>query len=306
MSRPSFAARIGVVILLVFATTALAGTLLKPAVDALIGVSDTIAHHTRFDPETGTYDFGRVFRRVFMLAALVVVVSSRKWLGRVEMLGTGRADARWRLLGTGFAAGVVSWLAFAACLVVAGRRGIAVDLSQGFLGDVAVALIASLVVGLIEEWALRGYLLGGLRREWPALPAVLAASALYSVLHFLKTPVQVERGFDPLVGVTTLIEHFRALGAPGVPAGFVGLLLVGVVLSYAYLWTRSLPFAIGLHAGWVFLMQTEGHFVDGPTGQGAMYGRGGVLAGWFGWGFLLAMLPLLYAGARALRPRAGR
>lgn len=294
----SFAARMGVVILLIFVSTALAGTLLKPGVDALVGASDWVALKLRYDAVSDSYDFGRVLRRVFMLMALVVVLSTRKWLGTVELLGMRRVDRRGRFALAGFAAGVVSWLLLVSALVVAGRRGIRIDQPDGFLFSITAAFAGAVLVGFIEELALRGYVLGGLKREWPVLPAVFATSSLYSILHFLRTPTRFERGFDPLAGFTTLAEHFGALANPGVIWGFIGLLLVGVVLSYAYLWTRSLPFAIGLHAGWVFLMQTEVWFVDGPTGTRAIYGPGGILTDEFGWGFLMLVLASLFLVTR--------
>lgn len=303
MDRPSFAIRIGLVVLLAFGATVVLAGVVKPGLDRLIAASDVVAHSVRFDPTTGSYDFGRVFRRLFMVTTLAVVVLARRWLGRVPMMGTRRGDGRAVFLASGLGAGVVSWLVFVTLLAALGRRSLGLTDLEGWVGGVAAAVPAALLVGLVEEWALRGYLLGGLRREWPVVAAVLATSALYSLLHFLKAPVRVEPGFDPWVGAVTLGEHFRALAGPGVPAGFVGLLLVGVVLSYAYLWTRSLWFAVGLHAGWVFMMQTERYFVNGPTGQRAMYGEGGLLAGWLGWGFLLATLAVLFAATRGLRKR---
>ena len=68
---------------------------------------------------------------------------------------------------------------------------------------------------------------------------------------------------------------------------------------------RSLSFAVGLHAGWVFLMQTERLFVEGPTGQRAIYGEGGLLAGWPGWSFLLITLAALRLGTSWSRTRGG-
>lgn len=302
MERRSFAARVGVVLVLAFAATVAVAPAIKPAVDLLVHVSDTVAHAVRFDSDAGTYDFGRVFRRLFMLTALCVVIGARRRLGHVPIMGIGRDAPRWRFLASGLGAGVFSWLVFTVTMVVVGHRGFGLEGGEGWLGGVAVALVAGLLVGMVEEWALRGYLLGGLGRQWPTPVAVLATSALYSFLHFLKAPVHVDAGFDPWVGAVALGEHFRALGEPGVPAGFLGLLLVGVVLSYAYLWTRSLWFAIGLHAGWVVMMQSERYYIDGPTGQRALYGEDGLLAAWPGWLFLLATLVLLFVATRGLRP----
>ena len=76
------------------------------------------------------------------------------------------------------------------------------------------------------------------------------------------------------------------------------LSLLGMLLAYAYLWTDSLPFAIGLHAGWVFLVMTPGLLLREPTGIEWLYGEQGVLAGAVGWTLLLLMIPLLRAWTR--------
>jgi membrane protease YdiL (CAAX protease family) len=95
------------------------------------------------------------------------------------------------------------------------------------------------------------------------------------------------------VGVQALVAHLRPLGRPEVFFPFVGLLLLGAVLAYAYLWTDSLPFAIGLHAGWVFLVMTAGLLLREPTGIGWLYGKQGVLARPVGWTLLVFMFPML-------------
>ncbi|MFQ5532997.1 MAG: type II CAAX prenyl endopeptidase Rce1 family protein, partial [Candidatus Methylomirabilales bacterium] len=105
--------------------------------------------------------------------------------------------------------------------------------------------------------------------------------------------VPVTIGHDLDVGLGALLAHVRPLVQPAIVFPFVGLLLVGVVLAYAYLWTNSLPFAIGLHAGWVFLGKIDGLLIRERTGIPWLYGEQGVLAGAVGWIFLLLMLPLL-------------
>jgi uncharacterized protein len=47
--------------------------------------------------------------------------------------------------------------------------------------------------------------------------------------------------------------------------GMIGLLLIGIVLSYAFLRTGTLYLSIGLHAGWVISIKTVRVFGDYQT-----------------------------------------
>jgi membrane protease YdiL (CAAX protease family) len=158
---------------------------------------------------------------------------------------------------------------------------------------VGLALAAGLLVGVIEETIFRGFLLGGFLQDRSRLAAVLLSSSLYSAAHFLRGKVPVTSGSDLGVGLRALFAHVRPFTQPMILFPLIGLLLVGVVFAYAYLWTNSLPFAIGLHAGWVFLAKIDGFLLQGQTGVEWLYGKQGVLAGALGWIFLLMMLPLL-------------
>jgi hypothetical protein len=44
--------------------------------------------------------------------------------------------------------------------------------------------------------------------------------------------------------------------------GLIGLLLIGIVLSYAFLRTGTLYLAVGLHAGWIISIKTVRVFGD--------------------------------------------
>ncbi len=290
MTPPSFAARCGLAIAGVFLITALVSPLVKLLTDRLVS-QEAIAATLHLELTDGTYDFGRVFRRLFLLVALAVFVLARRWLGPVTIRGmrAGTGRVRWLLLG--LLGGAGSLVLFQGVLVAVGAIAPAFTPPEDWAGRLALALVAGLLVALVEEAALRGYVLGGLVPEWPRTAAVLATSALYSVLHFLKARVPTPLGWDPLIGLDTLGAHLGAAFRPGVLLPFVGLLLVGVVLSYAYLWSGSLPLAIGLHAGWVFVLAIDGWLLSEPAG--GRYGPQGILADPRGWAFLLLVLVLL-------------
>lgn len=299
-----FSTRVFTVVLVTFLVTVAIAPLLKGTLDWVLGIWPQTADllHLRLDGEQ--YDFGRAFRRMFMLCAVVSVLLFRRWLGPVAIHGIDRDSRPVRRLGIGLLVGIVSWCVLLAVLVAAGIRSWGVELPADWVVRIGLALVAALLVGLIEETALRGYLLGGLLRDWPVIAAVLLSSGIYSLAHFFRAgmPVRVG-GWDPGIGLEALVLHFRQLGRPGVLLGFVGLLLVGVVLAYAYLWTRSLPYVIGLHAGWVFLMMIDGFLFSGPPVRMLMFGERGPGAVLLLCGFLLLMLAILYLGLRRFAPK---
>jgi membrane protease YdiL (CAAX protease family) len=290
---PSFGALILLLLVGSLLLTALLAGLVKPGVDALVRSSESVADALKADPGTGLYDYGRVYRRLGMLVVLVVAVAMRRRLGAVRILGFGRDDARLRRYAAGLVAGLITWSAFIGSLVLLGRKTIELRAPDGLAGLLLGSAVSAVIVGLLEETVVRGYLIGGLRRTWPLQGAVLASSALYSLLHFMRATYEVGPGSDPWAGFRTLGAHLRAL-RPELAGGFVGLLLLGVVLACAYVWSRSIPFAAGLHSGWVFLIMIEKTYLVERAGTRGLYGEGGILAGPLGWLFLLLVLAGLY------------
>jgi uncharacterized protein len=97
-----------------------------------------------------------------------------------------------------------------------------------YLGFVAWTLLFFGIAAAFEEVIFRGYPFQVLVEWIGAWPATLIASALFSALH-AQNP-----------NITAL--------------AFVNIFLAGVLLSVAYLKTRSLWFATGVHVGWNWTM----------------------------------------------------
>ncbi len=98
------------------------------------------------------------------------------------------------------------------------------------IGSVLIGLLTFLAVGWTEELMFRGYLLQNLEEGTNLFWALVISSAFFSVGHFLNP----NRTWTALVG----------------------LLLAGLFLAFAYLRTRQLWLAIGLHIGWNFFEGT--------------------------------------------------
>jgi membrane protease YdiL (CAAX protease family) len=116
---------------------------------------------------------------------------------------------------------------------------------------------------------------------------------IYSMLHFFKADVFVSTGFQPLVGFVTIAQFFKPIFfefIKNLPA-IIGLFLVGVVLSYAFIKTKSLYLSIGLHAGMVFMMKTDALFlVRVREKQEWLFGDSDLVTGVLVWSLLIFIL----------------
>ena len=167
------------------------------------------------------------------------------------------------------------------------------------LGKAIAALVGGLLIGLLEEIFFRGALYGAIRRQSGLRSAVVWSAALYALLHFLK-PHDLPPGvpFDwagtraMFAGVFTAVLDWRHLDS------MLALFLVGVFLALVRERAGHIAWGVGLHAGWVFVIQLSRKLTDSdPTaGLGFLAGRydgviGLLAAAWIGllaWAFWAA------------------
>jgi len=165
------------------------------------------------------------------------------------------------------------------------------------------ALLAALAVGLLEEIFFRGLIFKGLLEDWRPPGAFLAANLFYSLLHFVKPSQRITlSGIDPWAGLRHLGYCFEPFLEPSeLLPGIFGLLLVGIVLSYAFLRTGSLYLSIGLHAGWIFGLKGMRIFGDYRRGDlGWIFGSSEpkILSGVATWIGILAVGVILHCATR--------
>ena len=133
--------------------------------------------------------------------------------------------------------GVVGGFIFLCALAAAVFQGWAkIDMSAAGLSMAAMALgaVGSILAAAGEEVMLRGYVLQELMGKFPTAASVIASSLFFTALHA-----------GALIG-----NEMAAIGA-------LNIFLASVMLSLAYLATRTLWLPIGIHAGW--------NFVQGPV-----------------------------------------
>ncbi|MEX2583785.1 MAG: type II CAAX endopeptidase family protein [Gemmatimonadota bacterium] len=166
------------------------------------------------------------------------------------------------LIGIGFGGVLIG--AAVLLLLLTGAAGFAPDAGSipGYLFFVAWTFLFFAIAATWEEAIFRGYPYQVLVEWIGAWPATLLASALFAFLH----------GQNPNVTSLALANIF----------------LAGVLLSFAYLRTRSLWFATAVHLGWNWGMATlfdfpvSGLVFDTPLYTGVPLGNDWWTGGPFG------------------------
>ena len=231
----------------------------------------------------GDVSFQRYFNRAVLIAALVLLWPAVRSLRIKGWRDLGiEPDARWRrhaLAGFAIGAGLVA--AMALVYVPLGFYRWKAQLPWGKLPSLA---LSALTVAVIEECLFRGAILGLFRRALRPFTALACVTAIFSILHFLKPDDDFAIARVGWLSGFTLLPHtFHQFAEPmTVLAGFTTIFVLGWVLGYATLRTRSLWMPIGLHAGVVFVKMSFAKFTK----------RDGELLPWIGSELQIGLVPV--------------
>ena len=248
----------------------------------------------------GSYDFGKVLRRIILGVAILIIFLFRKplMINSLSTIGIKHTSGWWEHLQMGFFLSTGIFILYTSFLFITGIKILQVDAKS--LGDLffqlfKILLIAGLV-GCIEEIFFRGFIFQSFLRDMHTVSAVCASSLFYSLLHFFKVKLLVSPGIHPFIGFIVVYQSFKNIivNFTTILPSVIGLFLVGVVLSYACLRTKSLYLAIGLHAGWIFLIKSNILLFDHVgTNFRWLFGDSKVVTGVLGWGLLIVTLFLV-------------
>jgi membrane protease YdiL (CAAX protease family) len=252
------------------------------------------------DYKDGMYDFGKVMRRILMLVALIVFVFFGRSLKIATLISSAIRPRHgfFRQFLFGFLMAGISLLIYYSLAILFGAWMIHVDYnSVGIIvSKIIKYVLLGCLIGFIEEAFFRGFILQSFMENMSLPVAVCTCSLIYSLLHFFRADVPVATGFQAFVGFTTMIQFFKPLVFQFIRhlPSIVGLFLVGAVLSYAFIQTKSLYLSIGLHSGWVFMMKADGLFLDRIRGMREwFFGDSQMVTGILIWFFLLCIFVII-------------
>lgn len=252
----------------------------------------------------------RLMGRLAQVFILLGIWPLLAWLGVLERAALGYGVAArtwWRAAGWGWLAGVAILLVLVLTLLALGIR--VPDAHErhwtALLQRCAQALFGGALIGLLEETFFRGALFSAIRRRDGASAAMLWSSALYALLHFTK-PGELPAGvaFDwggslQMVAYTFVdLFQWRHLDS------LVALVLAGLLLALVREWSGHIGWCVGLHAGWVLVIQLGRTLTDGNP-DSPLAGLVGDYDGTIGWlaAFWLGLLCLGAGIALAARRR---
>ena len=200
-------------------------------------------------------DFARYFNRAILFAAILWLWPFLRWAGvRMDELGLERNRYRWQDAAIGFMLASSLLLVMGFVFVNVGRFASVKDAALGeVLGG---ALVAAICVALLEEWFFRGGLFSLLLRTLKPMTALIFLSGFFAIVHLLQPPDEAAIGAEAVnagSGFWMIGQIFAKFGsARFLLAEGATLFVVGLILGWARLRTRSLWLSMGLHAGWVF------------------------------------------------------
>lgn len=261
-----------------FAATILFGVLAAPL---LFWGAQALAARGIF-PALAQFDFESFFHRALMLGAFVFLWPLLRWLGIKGRDDVGLApNPHWlRDLGLGF---LLSGLPVLLCEIVLIQLGVYSVKARPDWLEVAKIVPTAMIVPILEELLFRGLFLGVLLRAFRPWTANVISAAIFSIVHFLKAPDDTNTVVHWSSGFISLAHSFDQFTEPMlVLAGFSTLFVIGVILAFARVETRSLWIPIGLHSGWIFFSMSFGKVAR----------REFIALPWLGKNLLVGLIPL--------------
>jgi membrane protease YdiL (CAAX protease family) len=261
-----------------FIAIVLGGALLAPI---LFWSAQALAAHGVF-PFLVKYDFDTFFHRAILVAAVLLLWPLLRVSNVRGLADLGLApNPHWaRDVASGVMLSVIPLLFCGALLIAWHVYSIRHVFVWPKFGKVVLAAIC---VPFIEEMFFRGIVLGILLRTGRKLLSVVAVSALFAAVHFLKGSEWEPPMVTWTSGFQSIGDAVAGFGDPMmVLAAFATLFLIGCILADARVLTRSLWLPIGLHAGWIF-----------ASGVFSWLARRQIIAlPWLGKNLLIGIIPL--------------
>lgn len=193
--------------------------------------------------EAKPFHFLKIASRCLTISLFVVLIFYCYKYEKRSILSYGldKNPLNTRLLVGGFLFGVLSMIVLISVNLYFNHSIISINhLPKRFFGDLFFQLLIVFIIGFFEEWFFRGFVLQTLMEDLSILKSILVTSLFFAATHFIR----------PVSNWYLLIPEF------------FGLFLIGIILANAVVYTRSLYFSIGIHAGWVYIVKLDKYFIN--------------------------------------------
>jgi len=212
----------------------------------------------------GEIEFHKLAGKTFHVVAALSLWPLARMLGPSarEVLGWNLPVRRFlRDLAAGFLLGVAILSMLTGGLLLLGVREWAGGVSGAGV-VLAKAVVAGLVIGLLEETFFRGAMFRLLRRAWPAAATIGVLSLFYAGLHFLRVPALAADAVAWNSGFVLLGGAFDAFADASIIDSLLALAVAGIFLGMVRERTGNIALAAGIHAGWVAVIKLTRKLTD--------------------------------------------
>jgi len=205
-------------------------------------------------------EFERVVSRVVTVSVILLGLLTLRWSGLrgLRDVGYPRRAHRLRPVLWGVCIGVLSMALTVGLGFAMKAYALSEDWMSALIGGLIPALVGALLIGLIEEGFFRGVLFGTLSRKVGFRGGAVLSSLIFSLAHFLKpeAPYSVVYGHASS-GFALAASIFSRLDFTWNSFPFsLNLFMMGMVLCVFCRRAGDVYFVAGLHAGWVWVLQT--------------------------------------------------
>jgi membrane protease YdiL (CAAX protease family)/tRNA A-37 threonylcarbamoyl transferase component Bud32 len=212
----------------------------------------------------------RIMRRVLLVGAIIIIVSSLKkfgWRGWKDCGWTSDDHAISSPLakfGLGAALGFISLGGIALMTIYSGLHQLKplAGNYQAITVNVFFFCLSGLAVALVEETVCRGILFRAFARIWRAWPAAIIISLFFAAAHFVGPN---DAAFNGSSSLKTIFNVTLATIKSIVPPNeslirFLNLALLGILLCAFVMRTKTIWMSVGAHAVWVMIIKIHSEY----------------------------------------------
>jgi membrane protease YdiL (CAAX protease family) len=209
-------------------------------------------------------DFVRVASRSVLIMAIIFFMMLYRKLGFKSWRDIGFSTDKKQFfsdLVKGIAFGLLIMLPVIVGLLITKNRVLDVDLDTSVLNildQVVTALIAGLIIALIEETLFRGAMLSAIKKHSSVFFAIVVTSLMYASVHFIEPNIDYDTNSLHWASGFVLVKDALSsiFEVNRIADSFIALFLAGVLLALVRIRSNRIALCMGIHAGWVMAIKT--------------------------------------------------
>jgi membrane protease YdiL (CAAX protease family) len=208
-------------------------------------------------------DFERVASRSVLIVAIILFIALYRKLGFESWRDIGYSSDKkqfFKDLAKGIGFGILIMSPVIVGLLITQNRVIDMGWEVSplnILKLVITALIAGLIIAVLEETLFRGAMLGAIKKHSSAIFAVVVTSLFYALVHFIQPDIELDSETLNWTSGFVLLKNALS-GLANIPLiidSLIALFLAGALLAIVRIRTNRIALCIGIHAGWVITIK---------------------------------------------------